>query len=202
MDACNRHSKLNCCVAPTLFLEFHGSEQALAEQVQRTGVLGCCGRGGAGPGLPQSRAWCQPPAPDRGDHPAQRRLSLLLGQGGGGPQPALGSAAQCLVYAALALRPGCKVSGLGWTREPFLSLLPYCPGQQAEAPAGRTAKSSGGSPCPEPGPGCRDQGGAVWTQKAGFLEEEVVKRKGRLGSRCWGACTVAGVGSRMRALGA
>lgn len=105
-------------------------------------------------------------------------------------------------YAALALRPGCKVSGLGWTREPFLSLLPYCPGQQAEAPAGRTAKSSGGSPCPEPGPGCRDQGGAVWTQKAGFLEEEVVKRKGRLGSRCWGACTVAGVGSRMRALGA
>lgn len=97
MDACNRHSKLNCCVAPTLFLEFHGSEQALAEQVQRTGVLGCCGRGGAGPGLPQSRAWCQPPAPDRGDHPAQRRLSLLLGQGGGGPQPALGSAAQRLV---------------------------------------------------------------------------------------------------------
>ncbi|CAI9162365.1 unnamed protein product [Rangifer tarandus platyrhynchus] len=36
MDACNRHSKLNCYVAPTLFLEFHGSEQALAEQVQRT----------------------------------------------------------------------------------------------------------------------------------------------------------------------
>ena len=47
MDACNRHSKLNCCVAPTLFLEFHGSEQALAEQVQRTGVLGCCGWGRA-----------------------------------------------------------------------------------------------------------------------------------------------------------
>ncbi|XP_053463961.1 probable D-lactate dehydrogenase, mitochondrial isoform X2 [Nycticebus coucang] len=35
MDACNRHSKLNCSVAPTLFLEFHGSGQALAEQVQQ-----------------------------------------------------------------------------------------------------------------------------------------------------------------------
>ncbi|KAM5296848.1 putative D-lactate dehydrogenase, mitochondrial isoform 1-T1 [Glossophaga mutica] len=35
MDACNRHSKLNCPVAPTLFLEFHGSKQALAEQVQQ-----------------------------------------------------------------------------------------------------------------------------------------------------------------------
>lgn len=40
MDACNRYSNLNCSVAPTLFLEFHGSEQALAEQLQRTGVLG------------------------------------------------------------------------------------------------------------------------------------------------------------------
>nr|KAF6285840.1 lactate dehydrogenase D [Myotis myotis] len=39
MDACNRHSKLDCRVAPTLFLEFHGSEQALGEQVQRTGTI-------------------------------------------------------------------------------------------------------------------------------------------------------------------
>ncbi|XP_014704718.1 probable D-lactate dehydrogenase, mitochondrial [Equus asinus] len=35
MDACNRYSKLNCSVAPTLFLEFHGSEKALEEQLQR-----------------------------------------------------------------------------------------------------------------------------------------------------------------------
>nr|AAM50322.1 D-lactate dehydrogenase [Homo sapiens] len=36
MDACNRYSKLNCLVAPILFLEFHGSQQALEEQLQRT----------------------------------------------------------------------------------------------------------------------------------------------------------------------
>lgn len=40
MDACNGHSKLNCPVAPTLFLEFHGSQQTLAEQLQRTGAPG------------------------------------------------------------------------------------------------------------------------------------------------------------------
>lgn len=48
MDACNRHSKLNCPVAPTLFLEFHGSQQALAEQVQRTGALGRVAQWGLG----------------------------------------------------------------------------------------------------------------------------------------------------------
>lgn len=94
IDACNRHSKLNCCVAPTLFLEFHGSEQALAEQVQRTGALGCCGRGArAAP----ERGQCQPSTFHRRDHPAQWRIPLLLGQGGRGAQPALGGAAQRLV---------------------------------------------------------------------------------------------------------
>ncbi|KAM5296850.1 putative D-lactate dehydrogenase, mitochondrial isoform 3-T3 [Glossophaga mutica] len=42
MDACNRHSKLNCPVAPTLFLEFHGSKQALAEQVQQGYATDVC----------------------------------------------------------------------------------------------------------------------------------------------------------------
>nr|XP_017508802.2 probable D-lactate dehydrogenase, mitochondrial [Manis javanica] len=35
IDACNRYNKLNCSVAPTLFLEFHGSKQTLEEQLQR-----------------------------------------------------------------------------------------------------------------------------------------------------------------------
>ncbi|XP_073746595.1 probable D-lactate dehydrogenase, mitochondrial isoform X3 [Callorhinus ursinus] len=39
MDACNRHSRLTCSVAPTLFLEFHGSERALAEQIERAEIL-------------------------------------------------------------------------------------------------------------------------------------------------------------------
>lgn len=76
IDACNRHSKLNCPVAPTLFLEFHGSEQALAEQVQRAGIQGAVGQGAQ---AAQSRAWCQLPCPHREDHPGQWSLPLLLG---------------------------------------------------------------------------------------------------------------------------
>uniref|UniRef100_A0A8D0KKJ5 D-lactate dehydrogenase (cytochrome) n=2 Tax=Sus scrofa TaxID=9823 RepID=A0A8D0KKJ5_PIG len=106
IDACNRHSKLNCCVAPTLFLEFHGSEQALAEQVQRTGALGCCGRGArAAP----ERGQCQPSTFHRRDHPAQWRIPLLLGQGGRGAQPALGGAAQRLVRSP---SPAARLQGL------------------------------------------------------------------------------------------
>lgn len=79
MDACNRHSNLNCPVAPTLFLEFHGSQEALAEQLRRAGVLGRVGQWG----LPQCKSQGQPASPHcRGDHPTQWRLSLLLGEGG------------------------------------------------------------------------------------------------------------------------
>lgn len=38
IDACNRFSSLNYSVAPTLFLEFHGSNRSLDEQVSITGV--------------------------------------------------------------------------------------------------------------------------------------------------------------------
>ncbi|XP_004600580.1 probable D-lactate dehydrogenase, mitochondrial [Sorex araneus] len=36
MDACNKYSKLSYTVAPTLFLEFHGAEETLAEQLHRS----------------------------------------------------------------------------------------------------------------------------------------------------------------------
>uniref|UniRef100_A0A8D0H802 Probable D-lactate dehydrogenase, mitochondrial n=1 Tax=Sphenodon punctatus TaxID=8508 RepID=A0A8D0H802_SPHPU len=39
MGACNRYSGLHCTEMPTLFLEFHGSEHSLAEQVRLTGEL-------------------------------------------------------------------------------------------------------------------------------------------------------------------
>ncbi|XP_006755822.1 PREDICTED: probable D-lactate dehydrogenase, mitochondrial [Myotis davidii] len=79
MDACNRHSKLDCCVAPTRFLEFHGSEQALVEQVQRTEEItqsnGAFHFSWAKEAEERSRLW------------AARHNAW---------------------YAALALRPGCK----------------------------------------------------------------------------------------------
>ncbi|XP_017917199.1 PREDICTED: probable D-lactate dehydrogenase, mitochondrial isoform X1 [Capra hircus] len=79
MDACNRHSKLNCCVAPTLFLEFHGSEQALAEQVQRTEEI-IRHNGGS------HFSWAKE---------AEERSRLW-------------AARHNAWYASLALRPGCK----------------------------------------------------------------------------------------------
>ena len=38
IDACNRFSSLSYPVTPTLFLEFHGSERSVEEQVNLTGV--------------------------------------------------------------------------------------------------------------------------------------------------------------------
>lgn len=38
IDACNRFSSLSYPVTPTLFLEFHGSERSLEEQVATAGV--------------------------------------------------------------------------------------------------------------------------------------------------------------------
>lgn len=38
LDACNRFSSLSYPATPTLFLEFHGSERSVEEQVSTTGV--------------------------------------------------------------------------------------------------------------------------------------------------------------------
>ena len=38
IDAVNKYSHLNMEVAPSLFLEFHGSEHALADQVKVVGM--------------------------------------------------------------------------------------------------------------------------------------------------------------------
>ncbi|XP_049720910.1 probable D-lactate dehydrogenase, mitochondrial isoform X1 [Elephas maximus indicus] len=79
MDACNRHSKLNCSVAPTLFLEFHGSKQALAEQLQRAEEI--TRHNGA-----SHFSWAKEP---------EERSRLW-------------AARHNVWYAVLALRPGCK----------------------------------------------------------------------------------------------
>ncbi|PNJ61847.1 probable D-lactate dehydrogenase, mitochondrial isoform X3 [Pongo abelii] len=79
MDACNRYSKLNCLVAPTLFLEFHGSQQALEEQLQRTEEI--VQQNGA-----SDFSWAKE---------AEERSQLW-------------TARHNAWYAALATRPGCK----------------------------------------------------------------------------------------------
>ncbi|XP_062968271.1 probable D-lactate dehydrogenase, mitochondrial isoform X4 [Cynocephalus volans] len=86
MDACNRYSKLNCAVAPTLFLEFHGSEQALAEQLQRTEEITRNNRA-------SHFSWAKE---------AEERSRLW-------------AARHNAWYAILALRPGCKAgTGTPW----------------------------------------------------------------------------------------
>jgi D-lactate dehydrogenase (cytochrome) len=39
IDACNRYSKLNLAVKPTLFVEFHGTQASVAEQAERFGEI-------------------------------------------------------------------------------------------------------------------------------------------------------------------
>ncbi|XP_028286838.1 putative D-lactate dehydrogenase, mitochondrial [Parambassis ranga] len=79
IDACNRFSSLSYSVSPTLFLEFHGSEQSLEEQVSTTEDITQSNGGSdfqwARDAETRSRLW-------KARHDAW--------------------------YAALALRPGCK----------------------------------------------------------------------------------------------
>jgi D-lactate dehydrogenase (cytochrome) len=39
VEACNRYSKLDLAVAPTLFLEFHGTDRAVEEQIELVGEI-------------------------------------------------------------------------------------------------------------------------------------------------------------------
>lgn len=79
MDACNRYSKLSYPVAPTLFLEFHGTDAAVEEQIATVGAIADHHGGG-------SFAFA---------HAAEERSRLW-------------QARHEAYYAALALRPGCK----------------------------------------------------------------------------------------------
>lgn len=111
MDACNRHSQLNSFVAPTLFLEFHGSERALAEQIERAGVLGSYGV--AGSGWPPSEALCEPPPALAEEITQHNGASHFSWAKGAQERSRLWAARHNAWYAALALRPGCKVSWAG-----------------------------------------------------------------------------------------
>ena len=79
MDACNRYSKLNYAVAPTLFFEFHGTTRSVAEQAEQVREL-ASGHGGG------DFQWATKP---------EERSKLW-------------QARHDAYYAALALRPGCK----------------------------------------------------------------------------------------------
>ncbi|XP_056244069.1 probable D-lactate dehydrogenase, mitochondrial [Seriola aureovittata] len=79
IDACNRFSGLSYPVTPTLFLEFHGSEQSLEEQVNTTEDITHSNRG-------SDFQWARD---------AETRNQLW-------------KARHDAWYAALALRPGCK----------------------------------------------------------------------------------------------
>ena len=79
MDACNRYSKLNYAVAPTLFFEFHGTPRGVAEQAEQVRELASSHGGG-------DFQWATKP---------EERSKLW-------------QARHDAYYAAHALRPGCK----------------------------------------------------------------------------------------------
>lgn len=79
MDACNKYSDLNYPVAPTLFFEFHGTENSVAEQVEQVQSI-ARELGGT------DFSWARK---------AEDRSKLW-------------QARHDAYYAALALRPGCK----------------------------------------------------------------------------------------------
>jgi D-lactate dehydrogenase (cytochrome) len=79
MDACNRYSKLNYAVLPTLFFEFHGTTRGAAEQAEQVGEI-AAGHGGG------DFQWATKP---------EERSKLW-------------QARHDAYYAAIALRPGCK----------------------------------------------------------------------------------------------
>ncbi|WP_455372409.1 FAD-binding oxidoreductase [Limibacillus halophilus] len=78
MDACNRYSKLDYPVQPTLFFEFHGSEASTCEQAETVGAIAADNGGG-------EFRWATKP---------EERSQLW-------------QARHDAYYAALALRPGC-----------------------------------------------------------------------------------------------
>lgn len=123
IDACNRYSNTNLTVAPTLFLEFHGSEQALEEQSQRAGVLGYQRTGGRR--LPILWSGVNPLLPTEeivrcngGSHFSWSKQQEQRSQ--------LWAARHNALYAVLALRPGCKVSRGAGRWDPGLSLRILC----------------------------------------------------------------------------
>ncbi|MFB0952310.1 MAG: FAD-linked oxidase C-terminal domain-containing protein [Rhodospirillales bacterium] len=79
MDACNKYSDLNYPVAPTLFFEFHGTENSVSEQVEQVQII-------AGELGGTDFSWARK---------AEDRSKLW-------------QARHDAYYAALALRPGCK----------------------------------------------------------------------------------------------
>jgi D-lactate dehydrogenase (cytochrome) len=79
MEACNRFSKLSYPVSPTLFLEFHGTDATVEEQIATVEAIAAHHGGG-------SFAFA---------HAAEERAKLW-------------QARHEAYYAALALRPGCK----------------------------------------------------------------------------------------------